>query len=104
MTRTELVSRYQSAYSNILIWCITTPPCAAQGSLVDLDEALTYGRCSAMSLRCRGSTKLMLGDLKVRSGPHRKRGQMITVPAPGAVASPSSSCDTQRNSLKASEP
>ncbi len=31
----------------------------------DLTECLTYSPCSSMALRCRGSVKLMLGDLKV---------------------------------------
>lgn len=39
--------------------------CTAQGALADLDEAMKYHPCSAAALRCRGSAKLMLGDLTV---------------------------------------
>ena len=51
-------TRQFSAAPTTVLW-------TAQGSLLDLNEALTYGRCAAMSLRCRGSTKLMLYDLQV---------------------------------------
>ena len=40
-----------------------------QGALADLDEALSYERRAVMALRCRGATKLMLGDLKVTAVP-----------------------------------
>ena len=49
----------------LCIRTMTVCSVAEQGAVEDCDAALAYDKAAGVALRCRGATKLMLGDLEV---------------------------------------